>query len=225
MLKLMQGLHNFEKEVHMSNEALFTRLAKGQSPDAIFITCSDSRVDPNLLTGVAPGELFVIRNAGNIVPAYNPSQGGGEAASIEYAVTVLGVKDIIVCGHSQCGAIKGLLDPESLTDLPAVAQWLKHAERTKRILSDNYKEEDAARVENIAIQENVLVQMENLRTLPSIARKLWKREVTIHGWVYKIESGRVFIYDAVHEAFLPISLGKNGYELVADEEKPELNTP
>jgi carbonic anhydrase len=178
VLKLMQGLHNFEKEVHMSNEALFTRLAKGQAPDAIFITCSDSRVDPNLLTGVAPGELFVIRNAGNIVPAYNPSQGGGEAASIEYAVTVLGVKDIIVCGHSQCGAIKGLLDPESLTDLPAVAQWLKHAERTKRILSDNYKEEDAARVENIAIQEKAGEYSFTMLCTKRFCRFRWAKTVT-----------------------------------------------
>ncbi|MDR3612778.1 MAG: carbonic anhydrase [Candidatus Obscuribacterales bacterium] len=219
MLRLMHGLHQFEKEVHTSNQDFFARLAQKQSPDAIFITCSDSRIDPNLLTGTAPGELFIIRNAGNIVPDYNEHI-GGEAASIEFAIEVLGVKDIIVCGHSQCGAIRGLLNPDSLTEMPTVSQWLKHAERTKRILSDNYHEQDSDCVHNIAVQENVLVQMENLRTLPCIARKVMKREIEIHGWVYEIESGRVYIYDPVDEEFLPITLGKNGYELVSGDGLP-----
>jgi carbonic anhydrase len=219
VLKLMHGLHHFEKEVHPINQDFFARLVKKQSPDAIFITCSDARIDPNLLTGTAPGELFIIRNAGNIVPAYQEHV-GGEAASIEYAVSVLGVKDIIICGHSQCGAIRGLLNPDSLADMPSVSQWLKHAERTKRILSENYKDQDADCVHNIAVQENVLVQMENLRTLPCISRQLWKREIEIHGWVYEIESGRVYIYDPVDEEFLPITLGSNGYELVSGDGLP-----
>lgn len=215
----MHGLHQFATEVQPINQGFFDRLAQKQSPDAIFITCSDARIDPNLLTMTAPGELFIIRNAGNIVPAYSEHV-GGEAASIEYAITVLGVKDIIVCGHSQCGAIKGLLNPESLDDMPTVKQWLKYAERTKRILSENYQEQDFDCVHNIAVQENVLVQLENLRSLPCIARRLWKREIELHGWVYEIETGRVFIYDPVDEEFLPIALGKNGYELISSDGLP-----
>jgi carbonic anhydrase len=219
VLKLMHGLHQFEKEVHTSNQDFFVRLAQKQSPDAIFITCSDSRIDPNLLTGTAPGELFIIRNAGNIVPDYKDHI-GGEAASIEFAVEVLGVRDIIVCGHSQCGAIRGLLSPETLSDMPSLSLWLTHAERTKRILDDNYQDQDSDYVHNIAVQENVLVQMENLRTLPCIARKVMKREIEIHGWVYEIESGRVYIYDPIDEEFLPITLGSNGYELVSGDGLP-----
>ncbi len=104
--------------------------------------------------------------------------------------------------------------------MPSLSLWLTHAERTKRILDDNYQDQDSNYVHNIAVQENVLVQMENLRTLPCIARKVMKREIEIHGWVYEIESGRVYIYDPVDEEFLPITLGSNGYELVSGDGLP-----
>src|SRR5208283_3312795 len=112
---------------------------------------------------------------------------GGEEASIEFAVTHLGVRDIIVCGHSQCGAMKGLLNPDALSDMPAVAKWLRLADKTKRILQENYTDLDPDLLLNVAIQENVLVQLENLRSLPCVARKLWKREIELHGWIYEIE--------------------------------------
>jgi carbonic anhydrase len=214
MIKLLPGLHQFRTEIHEKQEEFFAKLAKKQSPDAIFITCSDSRVVPELLTSTQPGDLFTLRNAGNIVPMCE-DHSGGEEASIEFAVSHLNVKDIIVCGHSQCGAMKGLLNPESLSEMPAVARWLRHAEKTKKILEENYASVPQDELLNIAVQENVLVQLENLRNLPCISRKLWTREVELHGWVYEIESGNVYIYDPVSEEFLATAQYTDGFELVA----------
>ena len=128
MQKLIEGTRHFQHTIFDTQKALFEQLSQGQQPLALFITCSDSRIDPNLLTQTQPGELFVIRNAGNIVPTYGAAS-GGEAGTIEYAVAALKVKDIIVCGHSFCGAMNGLLHPETLGALPAVQDWLRHAEQ------------------------------------------------------------------------------------------------
>ncbi len=136
MQKLLNGLVAFQNSVFENERELFSRLATGQSPDTLLITCSDSRISPDMLLQARPGELFVMRNAGNIVPPYG--QGGGEAATLEYAVAVLKVKDIVVLGHSDCGAMKALLSPESVTSLPAVANWLSQAESTRRVVVDNH---------------------------------------------------------------------------------------
>lgn len=213
MIKLHSGLHVFRTEVHEIQEEFFARLAKKQTPDAIFITCSDSRIVPNLLTQTDPGSLFILRNAGNIVPP-SCEHGGAEEASIEFAVTHLGVKDIIICGHSQCGAMKGLLNPEALVDMPAVAKFLRHAEPTKTLIDEHYADASPSDKLAIAVQENVLVQLENVRNLPCVARKLWKREIELHGWVYEIESGNVYVYDPVHEEFLAVAQVTDGFELV-----------
>src|SRR5262245_7184396 len=133
MQKLVQGIHKFQTNYFSSQQELFQRLAKGQSPETLFITCSDSRISPTLLTQTGPGDLFVLRNAGNIVPPYRASN-GGEGATIEYAIHALGVKDIVVCGHSHCGAMKGLLHPEDLGDMPTVRDWLLHAEATRWVI-------------------------------------------------------------------------------------------
>lgn len=194
MQKLVRGVDKFKREVYVHNKELFDRLAEGQSPSTLFITCSDSRINPNLLTQTEPGEVFILRNAGNIVPAHG-STAGGEAATIEYAVSALGVTDIVVCGHSFCGAMKGLLDPGSLDSLPAVRSWLAHAEATRAILSSNYADRRGDELLNVAIQENVLVQLQNLRTLPSVAARLASGNLDLHGWVYKFETGDVFAYD------------------------------
>ncbi|MGE0199586.1 MAG: carbonic anhydrase [Candidatus Melainabacteria bacterium] len=205
MQKLIHGLHHFQSHVFSAQEELFHRLSQhGQSPDALFITCSDSRINPNLITQTAPGELFILRNAGNIVPPHGASN-GGEGATIEYAVMALGIKDIIICGHSHCGAMNSLLNPASYEKMPAVRQWLQHAEATRRILEENYQDHtDNDRV-NIAIQENVLVQLENIRTLPSVASRMVKGELNLHGWVYKIESGEVFAYNPEQGQFSPLA--------------------
>jgi carbonic anhydrase len=201
MQKLVEGLHQFQQNIFSAQKKLFERLVDGQHPLALFITCSDSRIDPNLLTQTAPGELFILRNAGNIVPPYGAVV-GGEAATIEYAVSVLDVRDIVVCGHSHCGAMAGLLNPDAIGKLPAVKSWLDHAEATHRIIDENYThiEDSTARL-TATVEENVLVQLENLRTHPSVAAALARRDITLHGWVYKFETGQVFTYSPLSGQF------------------------
>lgn len=203
MLKLIKGLQQFQSEVFHSHKELFEKLAKGQNPEILFITCSDSRINPNMLTQTEPGDLFILRNAGNIVPPYGAAN-GGEGATIEYAVAALGVKHIIVCGHSHCGAMKGLLHPELLAELPSVSSWLNHAESTRRTVKENYKDLNDDQLMNITIQENVLSQIDNLKTHPAVAARLSRGEITIHGWVYKIESGDVFSYQQSEGQFSPL---------------------
>jgi len=200
MQKLIHGIHEFQSQHFLPLQGLFETLAKGQAPETLFITCSDSRIDPNLLTRSKPGELFILRNAGNIVPPHGAAS-GGEAATIEFAVAALGVKDIIICGHSHCGAMMGLLKPEKVASLPAVASWLSHAEMTRRIVVDNYQHLEGDRLVTATVQENVLVQLENLRTLPAVGSRLVKGDLHLHGWVYKIETGEVFAYDSASGQF------------------------
>lgn len=204
MQKLIEGIHQFQANDFRPLQGLFEQLAKGQSPETLFITCSDSRIDPNLLTQSKPGDLFILRNAGNIVPSHGAAN-GGEAATIEFAVAALGVKDIILCGHSHCGAMKGLLEPEQVASLPSVASWLSHAETTRRIVRDNYLHLEGNALLTATVQENVLVQLENLRTLPSVASRLVRGDLHLHGWVYKIETGEVFAYDLASAQFVPLA--------------------
>jgi carbonic anhydrase len=202
MQKLVSGLHKFQSEIFRSNKDLFDRLARGQNPDAMFIGCSDSRVDPSMITQTGPGDLFVLRNAGNIVPPFSASR-CGEAATIEFAVTALGVKDIVVCGHTLCGAMRGLLDESLVAAMPAVKEWLQNAEATRRIIRENYQHLEGPALLTAAVEENVLVQLENLRTHPSVWAKLARGELTLHGWVYKIETGEFFEYDGERAQFVP----------------------
>ncbi|MBA4062835.1 MAG: carbonate dehydratase [Isosphaera sp.] len=204
MQRLIQGIHQFRQDTFRPLQGLFEELAKGQNPDTLFITCSDSRIDPNLLTQSKPGDLFILRNAGNIVPP-NGAANGGEAATIEFAVAGLGVRDVVVCGHTHCGAMKGLLEPEAVAALPAVADWLRHAETTTRIVRDNYAHLSGTPLLTATAQENVLVQLEHLRTLPAVASRLVKGDLKLHGWVYKIETGEVFAYDPQPGQFVPLA--------------------
>jgi carbonic anhydrase len=203
MQKLVQGIHQFQRSIFSRHRPLFERLAHGQKPHALFITCSDSRINPNLLTQTEPGELFILRNAGNLIPPHGASQ-GGEGATIEYAVVGLDVQDIIVCGHSLCGAMKGLLDPALLEGMPIVAGWLSHAEATRRIMAEKYADREGDALWTATVEENVLVQIENLRTHPSVAARLAQDRLKLHGWVYKIETGEVFAYDPAAGQFLPL---------------------
>jgi carbonic anhydrase len=200
MEQLVQGIHQFQTSFFGSRQELFERLAAGQAPMALFITCSDSRIAPDLLMQTKPGDLFILRNAGNMIPPYGASR-GGEEATIEYAVRALDVKHIIVCGHSHCGAIRALLHPEEVVEMPAVANWLSHAEATRRIVKENYAHLDDVAKHKAAIEEHVLVQLENLRTHPSVAAKLSKGDLTLHGWVYKIEAGEVYSYNPTQGQF------------------------
>jgi carbonic anhydrase len=203
MQKLIEGIHHFQTNIFPTQREWFENLARRQQPEVLFITCSDSRIDPNLLTNTRPGELFILRNAGHIVPPHD-APCSGSSASIEFAVVALGVREIVVCGHSHCGAVNGVLHPETLKDMPSVADWLTHAERTRRIVQDNYGSMSPEQMLTAAIEENVLVQLENICTLPCVARRLTRGGLTLHGWVYQIETGKVFAYDPQSEQFLPL---------------------
>lgn len=206
MQKLIQGIHQFRSSIFRSQRELFERLAAGQHPEALFITCSDSRINPNLITQTDPGDLFILRNAGNIIPPHGAAN-NGEEATIEFAVVGLGIKDLIVCGHSHCGAMKGLLQPDSLRDMPALVAWLSHAEATRRIMKEKYGHLAENALLTATAQENVLVQLEHLRTHPAVAAGLGRGDVKLHAWVYKIETGEVFAYDPKCGQFVIIADG------------------
>jgi carbonic anhydrase len=204
MQKLIEGIHQFQTKGFLPLQTLFEQLAKGQNPETLFITCSDSRIDPTLLTKAQPGDLFILRNAGNIVPPHGAGN-GGEAATIEFAVASLGVKDIIICGHSHCGAMHGLLHPEKVASLPAVSTWLSHAEMTRRIMRENYGHLEGDRLLTATVEENVLVQIENLQTLPAVGSRLVRGDLRLHGWFYKIETAEVFAYDEGNGQFVKLA--------------------
>lgn len=208
MQKLVDGLHKFQSEVFGPKQDLFAKLSAGQSPEALFITCSDSRISPNLLTQTNPGDLFILRNAGNLVPPYGDGN-SAEAATIEFAVAGLGVKHIIVCGHTLCGAMKGLLNPDSLERLPAVRAWLSHAEATRRVMEENYTHLSGEALLTAATEENVLAQVENLRTHPAVRSRISRGELSVYAWVYKIQTGDVFQFEHEHGQFLPLA-GSDG---------------
>ncbi|AUX25538.1 carbonic anhydrase [Sorangium cellulosum] len=203
MQKLVQGLHKFHNEVCISHQDLFRHLANGQHPEALFITCSDSRINPNLITQTQPGDLFILRNVGNIIPPYGAGN-GGEAAAIEFAVAHLGIQHIIVCGHTHCGAMRGLLDPAGLDDLPAVKGWLQHAEVTRRLVQENYPGVEGQARLTVTVEENVLAQIENLRTHPTVRAKLARSELCLYAWVFKIETGQIFQYEHESGQFIQI---------------------
>lgn len=205
MQKLVDGVHKFQKEIFGQQKGLFERLARKQEPDTLFITCSDSRINPALLTQTEPGDIFILRNAGNIVPPFGAAPASGEAATIEFAVAALGVKDIIVCGHSHCGAMKALVDPSQAQDLPSMKRWLEHAQITREIVREKYQDRGAEDLVGVCIQENVLAQLENLRTHPQVAAKLASGSLRLHAWVYNIETGEVFNYDPEEGQFVPLT--------------------
>ncbi|MFG2908622.1 carbonic anhydrase [Kitasatospora sp. NPDC048286] len=183
MQDLTDGVARFQRDVFPAKAQLFAHLATHHTPDTLFISCSDARVVPELITGTEPGDLFVIRTAGNLVPAHSP-EADGVAASIEYAVTALGVKDIVICGHSACGAMTALAQGHDLSAAPAVATWLRHADASvARTAADG----DVPAL----VRQNVHAQLANLATHPSVARALAEGKVALHGWVYDIPTGRV----------------------------------
>ncbi len=202
MKKILKGVRKFQREHFPKRQATFEQLAHGQNPRVLFITCSDSRIDPNLITQMDVGELFVIRNAGNLVPPFG-SANGGEGAAIEYGIHALGIEQVIICGHSHCGAMKGLLKVESLrTEMPLVYEWLEHAEATRRLIKENYSDREGEELLDITIAENVLTQIENLKTYPVVRSKLHQGKMQIYGWIYEIETGEVLAYDPKLDEFV-----------------------
>jgi carbonic anhydrase len=206
MKKLLDGLQQFQTGYFSSHKELFEQLAHGQHPRILFITCSDSRIDPNLIVQAQVGELFVIRNAGNIIPPYGAAN-GGEGAAIEYAIEALGIEQVVVCGHSHCGAMKGLLKINSLEEkMPLVYNWLKHAEATRRLVKDSYSHLEGEELLEVTIAENILNQLDNLQTYPIIRSRLHQRKLTLHAWIYRIETAEILAYDGIlHDFVFPHS--------------------
>ncbi|HVH46441.1 MAG TPA: carbonic anhydrase [Labilithrix sp.] len=205
MQKLAAGIHHFQATYFASNRKLFQRLAEaGQRPEALFITCCDSRVVPNLITTAAPGELFIVRNVGNIVPSVSRGVMGGVSAAIQYAVEVLEVSNVIVCGHTNCGAIDAILHPERVAHLPFVSRWLAESSRIPQLIEERYGHLEPDARMTAAIEENVLIQLENLRSFDFVARRLDTGALKMSGWVFQIATGNVFDYDPISEQFLQI---------------------
>jgi carbonic anhydrase len=203
MQKLADGIHEFQKNYFMRHREMFARLVThGQRPETLFITCSDSRVDPNLITNSAPGELFIVRNVGNVVPKGLP---GGTAAAIEYAIEVLAVKQVVVCGHTHCGAIDAVLNPSQMDRLPYVRRWLQETTRVRGIVEERYGHLDAAGQMAAAVEENVLVQLENLRAYDFVSERLASGRLQMSGWVFSIETGEVFEYDPEQGQFTSLA--------------------
>jgi carbonic anhydrase len=205
MKKLMEGVRQFVHTVQGEERELFSRLETSQDPDVLIVTCSDSRIALHLLTQARPGDLFVMRNVGNIVPPSSGRHLGGEAATLEFATVALEVRDIIVCGHSNCGAMKGLLDPGVVAGMPLVKEWLEQCEPTRRIVVEQLSDLDAAARLERAIEINVLAQLNNLRTYPFVVARKSAGDLQLHGWVYDIGSGDVRAFDSDSGAFVSLT--------------------
>ena len=204
--ELKTGIRQFRTEIYPVNEATYLKaVSEPQRPHALFVTCADSRIDPELITQSGPGDLFVTRNVGNLVPAYGEMM-GGVSAVIEYAVMELKVQHVVVCGHTDCGAMKGLLHPESLEKMPTVRSWLKNAHAALSVANSLAEDgETPGELIRRLTQENVLLQLQHLRTHPSVAGAMAREELTISGWVYDIGKGEVRISEDGGRVFRPVT--------------------
>jgi carbonic anhydrase len=199
--KLLRGIRSFSVDVFPEKQEAYERSVRhGQNPHTLFITCADSRIEPAVITQSEPGDIFVSRNIGNLVPAYGEMM-GGISAVIEYAVAALEVKQVVICGHSDCGAMKGLLNPDQVAGMPTVRSWLRNAEAALSITQAVEKSTESDALLNTLIQQNVLLQMNHLRTHPAIAGRLALGKVGVSGWVYDIACGTVSIYNEVNANF------------------------
>jgi carbonic anhydrase len=204
--KLKDGARKFYAEVHAEKREQYQRAAATpQKPHTLIIACADSRVDVEAITSSGPGEVFVARNVGNMVPPYSGTP-GGITAVIEYAVSALKVKHAVVCGHSDCGAMKGLLNPESTAELPTVRYWLHHGQAALMVSEGMARkgEDHAERLRRLT-EENVLMQLVHLKTHPSVAGAIARGDLTISGWVYDIGEGVVRIAEEGKREFVPVT--------------------
>jgi carbonic anhydrase len=203
MPKFAAGVVKFQQEVFPEKRALFEKLSTGQAPEALFITCSDSRIETAMITQTDPGDLFICRNAGNIVPPHS-TQTGGMTASIEFAVGVLKVPHIVVCGHTECGAMKGALNPGGITHLSHVSEWLGYAKAAVDIvhaIGEGLGEDEKMLM---LLEQNVVLQLQHLKTHPTVAVALARGALQLHGWVYDIKTGDVWAYDESQNSFQPV---------------------
>ena len=205
MNELLGRVFSFEQKVFADQADLYSKLANhGQSPKALMISCADSRVVPELIMQAQPGDLFVCRNAGNIVPPHG-NMNGGVTSTVEYAVAALKVSDVIICGHSDCGAMKALMNPASLEGMPNVAAWLRHSEAAHGVVSKSYPTlDDGAAVRAVSL-ENVVAQLAHLRTHPSVAAAIARGELALHGWFVDIHAGQVLALNGATGRFEAVS--------------------
>jgi carbonic anhydrase len=207
LAELKAGIRRFRTEVYPEHEEIYRKAAsEPQRPHALFVTCADSRIDPELITQSGPGDIFVTRNIGNLVPAYGEML-GGVSAVIEYAVTALKVQHVVVCGHSDCGAMKGLLHPEAVEKMPTVQRWLRNADAALSVANSLAEpDEKPSELMRRLTEENVLLQLQHLRTHPSVAGAMAREELTISGWVYDIGRGEVRISADGGRVFEPVTI-------------------
>ncbi len=198
------GVVKFQNEVYPQKKELFEKLSTGQSPEALFITCSDSRIETAMITQTDPGELFICRNAGNIVPPHT-NHTGGMTASIEFAVSALKVPHIVICGHTECGAMKGAMNTDGLDALPHVKEWLSYSRAAVQIVNELGRDKPESERMKMLLQQNVILQLTHLKTHPSVAAAMAKGELKLHGWVYDIRSGDVEAYDEQRNAFVDVA--------------------
>ncbi len=203
MPHFVRGVMKFQQEVFPAKQQLFERLSAGQNPEALFITCSDSRIETAMLTQTDPGELFVCRNAGNIVPPHT-NQTGGMTASIEFAIGALQIPHIVVCGHTECGAMKGAMNRDSITDLPHVREWLGFAQGAVNIVERLGAGLDPETKMRMLLEQNVILQLQHLKTHPTVAVALAQKAISLHGWVYDIKTGAVSAYDEATDTWVPV---------------------
>lgn len=204
---LKAGIRRFRAEVYPAHAEMYEKaVSEPQHPSTLFVTCADSRIDLEMLTQSKPGDLFVARNVGNLVPAYGEML-GGVSAVVEYAVSVLQVRHVVVCGHTDCGAMKALLKPESMDSMPTVRSWLTNAQAALSVANSLGKSDDTPRERLKRLtEENVLLQMQHLRTHPSVAGAMAREELTISGWVYDIGTGEVRISENGSRVFYPVTV-------------------
>jgi len=207
MKRLYKGIHKFQESYFKKEEEFFMRLSKEQEPEVLFITCADSRVDPNLVTQSRPGELFIVRNVGNIVPPYDAIKDKNSvAAAIEFAVMMLKVKDIIVCGHSNCGAMHALYkDENELKDMPHLRDWLELSAPVRDFVMKSYSNSSEEIRLRVTEEENILFQLHNIQTYPIVKKALDEGTLHLHGWYYNIATGSIYYYDSSEDVFKPIS--------------------
>jgi carbonic anhydrase len=201
--QLLEGYRRFRHEVFPQKKDRFHLLAELQKPDVLFITCADSRVVPDLILQTEPGDLFLCRTVGNIVPPHGQLP-GGVSSTVEYAVEVLHVHQIIVCGHSDCGAMKAVLERGDLSRLPLTAKWLGFAEPAWRHLDPGVDRSDGRALHTALIHANVMAQIENLKTHPEVARGIAQGSLQVHGWYYDILTGAIDAYDESRRKFQPL---------------------
>jgi carbonic anhydrase len=191
----------FREEVFPARKAEFLKLAATQHPQVLLITCSDSRISPELILQSDPGDLFVCRNIGNMVPPYGEML-GSITSVIEYAVSVLRIKAIVICGHSDCGAMKGLMYPDKVAELPAVSAWLRNGQSALQIATESYPGLSEHDFLEALTEENIVAQIRNLETHPAVASRLRRGDLELYGWVYKIHTGEIWTYDGEQERFV-----------------------